>query len=84
VPVDVQGEQRAFFAQLKAYALLHGYKSSWASAKFKDRFKSYPTPQVECVAAAGTVSPTVSGWIKSRNIAWARSKRRAELMAADA
>lgn len=83
-PVDVQGEQRAFFAQLKAYALLHGYKLSWASAKFKDRFKFYPSPQVECVAAAGTVSPNVSGWIKSRNIAWAKSKRRAELMAADA
>lgn len=82
--VDVQGEQRAFFAQLKAYALLHGYKPTWASAKFKDRFKAYPSREVEAVNPAGTISPNVSGWIKSRNIAWAKSKRRSELMAADA
>jgi DNA repair protein RadD len=82
--VDLQGEQRAFFAQLKAYAILHDYKQTWASAKFKERFKTFPSREVESVTPAGTVSPNVSGWIKSRNIAWAKSKRRSELMAADA
>jgi hypothetical protein len=63
---------------------LHDYKQTWASAKFKERFKTFPSREVESVTPAGTVSPNVSGWIKSRNIAWAKSKRRSELMAADA
>jgi DNA repair protein RadD len=81
---DASIEQRAFFAQLKAHALLKGFKPAWAAEKFRERYKQYPDRVVEGVAPAGTVSPNVSSWIKSRQIAWAKSRKRRELMEADA
>jgi superfamily II DNA or RNA helicase len=69
-------EQQAFFAQLKAYGLEHGYKPGWSAAKFKDRFDRWPPRSFEGVPAASEVSPTIASWVKSQNIRWAKSKRR--------
>lgn len=71
-------EKAAFFAQLKGYALLHGYKPGWAANKYREKFSVWPDdPRVRNVAAAGTVGPAVSAWIRSSQIRWAKSRKAA-------
>ena len=68
-------ERKVFFAELKAYALMHEYKPGWAAVKFKDKFKVWPPKHFDGVAPATVLSPTVALWIRSRNIAWHKSKK---------
>ncbi len=79
-----EAERQNFFAEMKAYALQKGFKSGWASNKFKERYKEYPPRDFDRIPAAREVSPAMSSWIRSRNIAWAKSKRRTALVMADA
>jgi superfamily II DNA or RNA helicase len=72
-------ERKAFLAQLRGYAVLHGYKPGWASMKYREKFNQYPPRAFDDIGPAGTVSPAVTAWIKSRNIHWAKSKKRQEL-----
>lgn len=71
-----EAEQKMFFAEMKAYALQKGLKPGWVSHKFKERYRDWPPRSFESIPAAREVSPVVAGWIKSRNIAWAKSRRR--------
>lgn len=70
-------DQKAFYAEMKAYASEHGYKPGWSAAKYRERFGNWPPRSFESVAPAAEVSPAISSWVRSRNIAWAKSKKRA-------
>jgi superfamily II DNA or RNA helicase len=63
-----------FLAELKCYAQDRHYKPGWPAAKFKDKFGHWPDRAIENVAPALTVSRETASWIKSRNIAWIKSK----------
>jgi len=69
---------RVFLAELRCYAIQHGYKPGWSAVKFKDKFGYWPDRSMEHDPPALIVSPQTANWIKSRNIAWARSKARAD------
>ena len=68
-------ERVAFFRELKAYAIAHDYKPGWPMVKWKDKFNMWPPRFYNQLLPAEEVSPTVSLWIRSQNIRWAKSKR---------
>jgi DNA repair protein RadD len=78
-----EAEQRQFYAELKAHALLKDYSPGWAFHKFIEKFKAKPPYSFRDVPPASALSPTVALWIRSRQIAWARSKKN-HTVAADA
>jgi superfamily II DNA or RNA helicase len=67
-------EKRVFFAELKGYALEHNYKPGWSAVKYKDKFGVWPPRHIENIDPAKALSPGTVSWIKSRNIAWHKSK----------
>jgi DNA repair protein RadD len=69
-----QDEQATFFAQLMGYAQGRGYASGWAAHKFREKFGVWPDGYKGVSAMEPT--PKVLSWIKSRQIAWAKSKQR--------
>jgi superfamily II DNA or RNA helicase len=65
-------EKKAFFAQLAGYGMNKGYKRGWSANKFREKFGTWPR--------FGDVEPVMPGYeviqfIRSRNIAWAKSNR---------
>jgi superfamily II DNA or RNA helicase len=75
-PEDWSPMQRLqFFAELKAYSAEHGYKPGWAAFKFKEKFGNWPPRDFEHVAPAEMMSAPTISWIRSRNIAWHKSKK---------
>ncbi len=68
-------EQRVFLSELKGYALEHNYRPGWAAMKYKEKFGGFPPRYMDSVEPATILSPGVALWIRSRNIAWAKSKR---------
>lgn len=71
-------ERKEFFAELKAYAIMHEYKPGWAAVKYKDKFKAWPPRHFDSVEPAKVLSPTVALWVRSQNIKWAKSKHNTE------
>jgi DNA repair protein RadD len=69
-----EDEQAAFYAQLMGYAQGRGYASGWAAHKFREKFDVWPNSYKDVPAMQPT--PKVLSWIKSRQITWAKSKRR--------
>jgi DNA repair protein RadD len=67
-------EKAAFYAQLKGYADERGYASGWAAHKFREKYNVWPNAYRDVPAVEPT--PKVLSWIKSRQIAWAKSKQR--------
>jgi DNA repair protein RadD len=67
-------EEAEFYAQLKGYAQTHGYASGWAAHKFREKYDSWPNGYRDVPAM--DLTPKVLSWIKSRQIAWAKSKQR--------
>jgi DNA repair protein RadD len=67
-------EKAAFYAQLKGYAQTRGYSRGWAAHKFREKFGVWPNGYEDVSATEPT--PKVRSWIKSREIAWAKSKHR--------
>jgi DNA repair protein RadD len=67
-------EKAAFYAQLKGYAQARGYANGWAAHKFREKFGVWPNGYEDVSAMEPT--PKVLSWIKSRQIAWAKSKQR--------
>ena len=68
-----KNEKQNFYSELLYIAKERGYNEYWASHKYKEKFKVWPrgledTPRIP--------SLNTMNWIKSRNIAWARSKER--------
>ena len=68
-------ERAMFFAELKGYAFQHGYKSGWAANKYKERIGKWPANDMKEVPMLAP-KPATASWIKSRAIAWAKSKAR--------
>jgi hypothetical protein len=48
------------------------HKPGWAAQKFKERFGAYP-PRSWNSAQPVQPSPAVSSWVRSRNIAYAKT-----------
>jgi DNA repair protein RadD len=67
-------EKAAFYAQLMGHAQARGYSSGWAAHKFREKFDVWPNDYRNLPAMEPT--PKVRSWIKSRQIAWAKSKQR--------
>lgn len=69
-------EKAAFFGQLRYIANERGYSEGWCSHKFREKFGVWPNG----FKAVEPLEPTpqVRNWIKSRQIAWAKSKRNTE------
>jgi superfamily II DNA or RNA helicase len=70
-----QEEKAMFYAELRGYAEIHGYKPGWASNKYRERIGTWPANDMKHVIAIQPRAITAS-WIKSRAIAWAKSQRR--------
>lgn len=70
-------EKARFLAGLKFYGIEKGYKVGWAANQYRKKFKVWPDHRIEHTAPQ---PPTmeVRQWIRSGQIAWARSKRREE------
>lgn len=67
-------EKAAFFGELQGYALEKSYKSGWAANKYRSRFGVWPNdPRVKYVGAR-VPSPATRSWLRSQQIAWAKSK----------
>lgn len=71
-------ERATFLSELKAYAEMHNYKPGWASVKFKEKFREWPERAIESVKPARIISPTVVMWVRSRQIAFAKSRHRTQ------
>ena len=63
-----------FYAELKAYAQAKQYKSGWASNQYREKFGTWPDWRFKDCAPSLQISATVAGWIKSRQIAYAKGK----------
>jgi DNA repair protein RadD len=72
-PIDKRARQQ-FYSQLIAIANEKGYSDGWTAHKYRERFGVWPRG-VEHVEAP--VSAEVARWVKSRQIAWAKSRRAA-------
>jgi DNA repair protein RadD len=59
---------------LTAIAEERGYKPGWIAHKFKEKFGHWPVRQYPKPIKP---SPEVLSWVRSRNIAWAKSRPRA-------
>lgn len=65
--------KQQWYGQLLAMAKLRGYSDGWAAHKYKEKFTVWPRGLEQ---AEMPVSPEVARWVKSRQIAWAKSKHR--------
>src|SRR4029077_11977097 len=69
-------DKSVFFAELKAWGIQHGYKPGWASNQYRGKLGVWPANEIRDVAPAVRVSIETARYIKSRAIAWAKSKER--------
>jgi len=69
----LQIDNKQFYAELLYYEKMKGYKTGWAAVNYREKFAVYPNGiRVE---PAPTSAQTM-GWIKSRLIAYSKSKAR--------
>jgi hypothetical protein len=61
-----------WFAMLKAVAMSRGYKAGWAANQYRQRFGVWPPNGVD--PRPVQPSPEVANWVKSRAIAYAKSR----------
>jgi DNA repair protein RadD len=74
-------EKAQFYAELKGYAAEKNYKEGFAAMKYKERFGVWPNhPSVKYVASRAPSIVTRS-WLRSRQIAFVKSKKYAEQQA---
>lgn len=64
-----------FMAELRRWAAWKGYKPGWAANQYREKFGVWPRGPAQYVEPALEVSRETMNWIKSRNIAYHRSKR---------
>ena len=67
---------RNFYGELMTFARQKGYKTGWAAHKFKERFGIFP-PHHWNGDKPRAVSSSTTGWVRSRMIAYAKSKTKA-------
>jgi DNA repair protein RadD len=69
-------DKAAFFGELKGHATLRGYDEGWASHKYRERFGVWPNdPRIRCAAPAPPSLKT-KNWLVSRQIAFAKARKR--------
>jgi DNA repair protein RadD len=68
---EIRPDRQQTFSQLLGIAERQGYKPGWASHKFKERFGDWPNGLQRSTMAP---SPELLAWVKSRQIAWAKSR----------
>jgi hypothetical protein len=73
-PVYDENARVEFFQQLRAVQQMRGYKKGWAAHKFKDKFGTFPPWSYNDLPPLAPTDATLR-WIRSRNIAWAKSQR---------
>ena len=66
-------DRQRFYSELIYYARERAYNPHWASHKYREKFGVWPKGMYETPAYP---SPTTLNWIKAKNIAWAKSRRR--------
>ena len=66
-----QEDKQLFFSELLFWAEQHTYNPNWASHKYREKFGMWPRGLVD---QAQPTSLLTAKWIKSRNIAWAKSR----------
>ena len=66
-------EKCRFYAQLRGYGLLKGYKEGWAANKYREKFGGWP-PFAWNRHQPMQTGPEVMQYIRSGFIEWARSK----------
>ena len=66
-------DRQSFYSQLIFIANDRGYNRGWAAHKYKEKFGVWPRNLKEV-----TMIPEMKtlNWIRSRQIAWAKSKKR--------
>ena len=69
-------DRRIFYGEVRGIGEERGYKPGWAAHKFRERFGEWPPFDWNSDLV---LQPTLASrrWIKSRQIAWAKSQRRA-------
>jgi superfamily II DNA or RNA helicase len=73
-PKTAEIDKRTFFAELKAYGELRGYKAGWAANQYRERMHVWPSHDIRDVPPAGTISRETRGWITSRMIAYHKGR----------
>jgi superfamily II DNA or RNA helicase len=74
-------EKEQFYGELLGYAREHGYKEGWISHKYREKFGVWPNGMRHVMAEEPSFE--VAQWIRSRNIAWAKSKNNPMRQAAE-
>jgi superfamily II DNA or RNA helicase len=70
-PTHTPTERARWHAELAWIARERGYRAGWVAHKFKDKFGSFPPWGAPVPVVA---SPEVLSWVRSRQIAFARSR----------
>ena len=65
-----------FTEELKHIAQERGYQRGWIAHKYREKFGSYPSLNIDRLTPHPP-SPTTLSWVRSRNIAWAKSQQKA-------
>lgn len=65
--------KQQWYSQFLAFARAKGYSDGWAAHKYKEKFTVWPRG---LRVATMDVTPEVAGWVKSRHIAFVKSKHR--------
>jgi len=68
-------DKGAWFRQLLCIARQRGYKDGWAAHKYREKFGQFPKHR----KAPETPSPEVQAWVRSRQIAYAKAKKKKEM-----
>jgi superfamily II DNA or RNA helicase len=68
-------DKAQFFAELKAYARTKGYKPGWAANQYREKMGVWPANEIKDIVPAGSISAETHQWVKSRMIAFAKSKQ---------
>ena len=67
-------EQQDFYSELLFHSKSRGFKDGWAAHKYKEKFGVFPRG---LAAKPKPTSDKTANWIRSRNVAWAKSQGRA-------
>ncbi len=72
-----QAERQRWYAMLVWEASARGYKPGWVYHKYAERFGYPPGRDIDRGARPVEPDAVCRNWLRSRAIAWAKSKRRA-------
>jgi superfamily II DNA or RNA helicase len=78
--VYTMDEKERFYASLRAYQQQKGYRDGWSANQYRQKFGVWPN-SLRSTAPAKLISPDVMLWIRSRQIAFAKSREKAARVA---